>query len=109
MIESCNPIPGKKIAWYKDQELKPLGVNLHEQRPLSMQAPENPSLFCAMKMLIIRLRSLQWSWPRLSVYKRTVRYGPRNRFAEKPRRWGPMIPAPAEAGKNIKNAVVKDR
>lgn len=39
MIENCNPIPGKKISWYKDPVLKPLGVNLHEQRPFVLKEP----------------------------------------------------------------------
>lgn len=32
MVENYNPIPGKKILWHRNQQLKSLGVNLHEQR-----------------------------------------------------------------------------
>jgi len=30
-VESLNPIPAKKIAWYEDDYLKTLGVNLHNK------------------------------------------------------------------------------
>lgn len=28
-VESCNPIPARKVAWFDDEELKNLGNNLH--------------------------------------------------------------------------------
>ena len=28
MVENCNPIPGKKLIWYRQHQLKALGVNL---------------------------------------------------------------------------------
>lgn len=31
MVENCNPIPGKKLVWYRDPSLKGLGINLQAQ------------------------------------------------------------------------------
>lgn len=41
-IENMNPIMGTKRPWFKDDELKSLGVNLHEQ-----QAEESPKQIAA--------------------------------------------------------------
>lgn len=30
-VESCNPIPARKVAWFEDEELKSLGNNLHDK------------------------------------------------------------------------------
>jgi type IV secretion system protein VirD4 len=34
-IENANPIPARKVEWFKNEEIRPFGVNLH-------QGPENP-------------------------------------------------------------------
>lgn len=32
MVENCNPIPGKKLIWYRQDHLKPLGIDLQTSR-----------------------------------------------------------------------------
>ena len=39
MVENCNPIPGKKLVWYRQDQLKALGVNLHARSLSSIPAP----------------------------------------------------------------------
>lgn len=42
LIENFNPIPARKVLWFEDEILKPLGVNLHKKpiTPAAMPAAE---------------------------------------------------------------------
>jgi type IV secretion system protein VirD4 len=40
LIENCNPIHGTRVSWLDDPKLRPLGVNLREQKPVP--APRMP-------------------------------------------------------------------
>jgi len=42
LVENCNPIPGKKIVWHKDQALRPLGINLHPRCADGTPKPSSP-------------------------------------------------------------------
>ena len=39
MVENCNPIPGKKIVWHRDDGLKRLGINLQTRSVSGQHAP----------------------------------------------------------------------
>ena len=43
-VESLNPIPAKKVAWFEDEDLKNLGVNLHEP-PKKPQGKRTDNVF----------------------------------------------------------------
>lgn len=44
MIENFNPVPGKRVAWFKDKELSALGVNLHQKTQPARPAPAAPKM-----------------------------------------------------------------
>jgi len=44
MVENFNPIPGKKIIWYQDRQLKILGANIQRSNPLASTNKEGASV-----------------------------------------------------------------